>query len=843
VRPASKERFAALLAAAREEYAGSIRLGEGGRAALQRYAARIDDLIREIAGSAAVQPTSPFALCALGGYGRRALCLHSDIDLLIVFDGPIGHAEEQLVKALLHPLWDLRLTVGHQVCELADLGRPDADNPEFMLALLDARHVAGEQDVSARAYRAGTAGARTLLESLLALVDRRHAAFNDTFYQLEPDVKEAPGGLRDVAAARWLRVLAGDAWNDNSRIDDRRLAESEEFLLRIRSTLHLETGRNGNVLSHALQERVADVLRYPGASPQQQVEGLMSDYFRHARAAARALEWSRRAARGPRRHVEPLALGSNLELTADGIRFADCARAALEPGSWVLAFRTALDHGCAVSDQALTCIEQHVDRYAAGEFVSEEPHRQLMRGLLRPRRGLYARLSEMHECGLLERIFPEFEKVHCRVVRDFYHKYTVDEHTLLTIRNLESLLDPPNASRDRFANLLRELQAPDLLTLSLLFHDVGKWKDEDHDVESVRMAQSMLARLRLPRDARLTVEFLIGSHLEMSRAAFRRDAEDPDVVRRFAALVGTEERLKMLCLMTLADVEAVSPDTLTPWKEELLWRLYVDTYNRLTLAYADDLIEKDHGPAALRDSRPDDIAESELADFLAGLPKRYLAIFDPERIYRHVRLARDIHPDQVHAFLEKKDDVWELTVVTLDKPYLFSNISGVLSYFGMDILRGQAMTAPSGLVLDVFQFTDAQGFLRHNPGATAEIYEVLQGVVAGARDVTQMLRGKERGAIGRRRLVAPTIYFDDGHSQRYSVLEIIAGDAPGLLYRISRVLSEHGCDLDLVLIATEGEKAIDVLHVTKHGSKLTEGDQAALKEALERTLQTGSESD
>jgi [protein-PII] uridylyltransferase len=761
-----------------------------------------------------------------------------------VFDGEIGRAEEQIVKALLHPLWDLRLTVGHQVCELRDLAEPDADNPEFMLALLDARHVAGSEDVAARAYRAGTAGARTLLEPLLGLVDRRHAIYNDTFYQLEPDVKEAPGGLRDVAAARWLKALAGDAWNDSGRVDETRLNESEDFLLRIRSTLHLETGRNSNVLSHTLQERVAAVFGYPGASPQQQVEGLMRDYFRHARAAARALEWSRRAARGPRRHVEPLAIGNNLELTADGIRFADCARAALEPGSWVLAFRKALDHGCAVSDQALIFVEQHVDRYGADDFVTEEPHRQLIRGLLRPRRGLYARLSEMHDCGLLERIFPEFEKVHCRVVRDFYHKYTVDEHTLLTIRNLESLLDPPNTSRDRFANLLRELQAPDLLTLSLLFHDVGKWKDEDHDVESVRMAQSMLARLRLPQDARQTVEFLIGSHLQMSRLAFRRDSEDPDVVRRFATRVGTEERLKMLCLLTLADVGAVSPETLTPWKEELLWRLYVDTYNRLTLAYADDLIEKDpSGLVALRDSRPDDIAESELAEFLSGLPKRYLALFDPDRIFRHVRLARDIHPDQVHAFLEKKDNGWELTVATLDKPYLFSNISGVLSYLGMDILRGQAMTTPSGLVLDVFQFTDAEGFLRHNPGATAEIYQVLQDVVAGTRDVTTMLRGKERGALHRRRPVAPTIYFDDAYSQRYSVLEIIAGDAPGLLYRISRVLSELGCDLDLALIATEGEKAIDVLHVTKTGKKLSAWDQAVLKQALEHTLGRGYERD
>ena len=216
--------------------------------------------------------------------------------------------------------------------------------------------------------------------------------------------------------------------------------------------------------------------------------------------------------------------------------------------------------------------------------------------------------------------------------------------------------------------------------------------------------------------------FLIRHHLAMSRAAFRRDSEDPEVVSAFAALVRTEEHLKMLCLLTLADIGAVSPETLTPWKEELLWRLYVDTYNRLTLGYADELIQTDHaGLDVVVAGRPEDISEPELWSFLDGLPRRYLALFGLATVYRHVRLARDIHPDEVHASLEKHEDIWELSVVTLDKPFLFSNISGVLSSFGMDIHRGQAMTTPNGLVLDVFEFSDDEQFLEQNPAGAAEI--------------------------------------------------------------------------------------------------------------------------
>jgi [protein-PII] uridylyltransferase len=289
--------------------------------------------------------------------------------------------------------------------------------------------------------------------------------------------------------------------------------------------------------------------------------------------------------------------------------------------------------------------------------------------------------------------------------------------------------------------------------------------------------------------------------------------------------------------MTFADVAAVSPETLTPWKEELLWRLYVDTYNRLTLGYADELLDQT-ALAGVAAGRPADISEDELTRFLNGLPRRYLALFGLASIYRHVRLARGIHRDQIHAFLEKHDDVWELTVVTLDKPFLFSNISGVLSYFGMDIHRGQAMTTPDGLVLDVFEFSDDASFLRKNPGATSDIYRMLENVVAGSVDVPALLRGKERSLVHRRKTrVAPVVRFDNEHSRRYTVLEIIADDAPGLLYRISRVISREGCDVDLVLIATEGKKAVDVLHVTKGGRKLLESDQASLRQQLATMLE------
>ncbi len=823
----------ASLDAARAELRAATARGAGGRGTLERYADRVDALIRQLFTDAGPYD-GPLAIIALGGYGRRHLCLHSDIDLLILFGSGIGAAEERCVRRFLNPLWDLGVVVGHQVRDIGDFHHLEKDNPEFLLALLDARPVAGARSVfeqfGTMFHQAGTHA--HILGSLLELIEERHAKFNATLYQLEPDVKDAPGALRDLTATRTIAMLTDPLLLRRGPADAARFDDAEDFLLRVRSTLHLECGRNQNVLSHEQQERTAEILGYPGAEPRQRVEKLMSDYFRHARIVSRSLEWARRTA--------PVPVGPNLGLSRDGVRFIDPAQAARNPASWLGTFQAALDAGTEVSEEALSCIQQHVDRYRADDFFVDAQDRAALLRFLKPRPGLYARLSEMHDCGLLGRVFPEFQAISWRVVRDFYHKYTVDEHTLLTIRNLERLVTTDVPDHVPFRSILADLQAPELLVLALLFHDVGKWRDDDHALESVRMAEAAIDRLGVTAEQREVVLFLIRHHLRMSLAAFRRDTEDPDIVKQFAALVGTEERLKMLCLMTLVDIEAVSPETLTPWKAELLWGLYVDTYNHLTQRYGDELIERNQADLKeLLAGRPDDLTPAEITQFLEGLPQRYLHVFTRDAIYRHIGLARDIKPDEIHISLERNGPIWALAVATLDKPFLFSNICGVLSSFGMNIRRGHAFTNPNGLVLDAFEFTDEERFLELNPDAQNHVLRVMQDVVSGRVDVTARLRGREQSILQGRsaQRFPPVVHADNKASGRYTILDIVTGNALGLLYRISRVISQRGCDVDLVLIATEGDKAIDVFHITKAGAKLTEAEQIALTSDLQRTLE------
>jgi [protein-PII] uridylyltransferase len=523
------------------------------------------------------------------------------------------------------------------------------------------------------------------------------------------------------------------------------------------------------------------------------------------------------------------------------VRFVDAGRAASEPASWLGLFEAALEHGATVSSETLDLLDSRGRRYDQADFLPTPAARRRLLHLLRPRPGLYATLTAMHDCRLLERLIPGFGRIRGRMIRDFYHKHTVDEHTLLAVRGIERLVTPP-AARARFAGVLAEVPEPERLVLALLLHDVGKWKEENHAEESARMAEAVFDALDLEPEARRDVAFLIAQHLELSRLTFRRDHSDASTVRQFADLVGSETRLQMLCLLTLADIEAVGPGTLTPWKEDLLWEVYVRTYTELTHGYGDSTIAPGEASfAALNAGRPADLGADELSRVLDGFPRRYLTTTEPAQIYRHVRLARDIRPDEVHLLLDRRGEAWELAVVALDKPYLFANICGALACCGMDILRGSAMTSRGGLVVDLFRFMDGEQFFARNAEGPARFEALLQAVVGGHEDIEARLRRKEHGLRHRRGpvRVTPVIHVDNEQSQTYTVLELVAQDAPGLLHRVGRVLSGHGCDVDLVLISTEGTRAIDVFHLTRAGAKLEDGLSDTVRADLERLLQDG----
>ncbi len=784
-----------------------------------------DSLIRQVAQSHGCD--RDVCLIAIGGYGRRELYPFSDIDLLFVYADSAQAEAEKTITRVLHDLWDSKLHLGHQVWSLDSLGGLTILDFEFILALFDGRVVAGDErlgrDVLDQVLPDFVRAHSTeLVDKIIEVTDKRHASYRDTIYQLEPDLKQAPGGLRDHHIANWLLRLGATGPDDSAprlpygEVDVR---GAHSVLARLRVMLHFLRGRQQNQLTHRMQEEIARKSGYSESSLQAGVESLMMEYFLNARILHSFCMRTIKNAKGAAAKAEELKIEPAMPLT-------NC--------SDVLAiFQRSLDQNIPLSDQARSRIVEALP--GVSERLSFPDLGGAVNAIFQPRAGLYRALTDMYELGVLELLFPEFGSIKARVVRDFYHKYTVDEHSLLAIKSIEDLLTINERPDLRFRSLLLDSEDARLLTIALLLHDVGKSREGTHVDRSTSMAAKALRRFQFRREEFETVLFLIRNHLVMSSVIFRRDLDDPEVVHRFVDLVNDPGRLRLLTLMTYADIKAVAPGTLNDWKKDLLWQLYVAAYNKLTLGFGEERIEEqDVGEKLLLDL-PAELDADEFELFLEGFPRRYLMTVPASEIYEHFRLASELTAENpVRLRLTGREDYYELCTVTPDRYYLFAKIVGLLSYFEMNILRGYGFSNRQNTVLDLFHFHDTRKVFALNPEEKMRFLHLLKEAVRDEVSVERILAGKEQSVIFRPvgPSFAPTIHFEDEFSDNYSIMEIVAPDSLGLLYRMGREISKLRCNIELVLISTEGHKAVDVFYLTFEGTKLPFEVQQQLKEQI-----------
>jgi [protein-PII] uridylyltransferase len=831
----------------REEIKARHRAGAGGEAVVQMLTAMTDTLIGKLFRSivndlpAARTAIDQLALVAVGGYGREELNPYSDIDLMFLYVGKEAQLAEDIAQKLLYFLWDMRLDVGYSVRTIADCVEMARGDSTVRTALLDSRLLAGGQQLfnDFRKVLLGQIIARSsdsFIKEKMDELKQRREKYGASIYLLEPNLKESEGGLRDLHTAMWVAKLKYKITSPHDLIVKGVLSEDElatyyaalSYLWRLRNELHFHAGRKNDQLTFEAQTRLAAFLGYKDRGKSLAVEEFMRDYYLHATRVEHfsamlvsKCAWREDNAGKILGYFIRRPLGEGFFVLKGELVIPDESVIEQNPARLMKIFEYAQKQGVSLNIRVKSLVRKSLDLVNDKFRRSKEVNASFF-AILRSDKGVGETLRLMHHLEFLNRFIPEFERIYCKVQHDLYHIYTVDIHSLFCVEEIvrlyrgECVEELPLLTR-----LAQEVDKRELLLLAVLLHDIGKGEGGGHADKGADLCRTIARRMGLTKEDSERLDFLVRTHLLFAHIAQRRDLHDEKMIIEFARQMGTSENLKMLYLLTYADIRGVGPDVWTEWKAMLLQELYEKAFQ--VLERGDFRLEASSERVRKVRRKVLELLDGELPvqqvkDELRALTTRHLLANQPAVIADHVRILLEMESHNLVMRIDHELDKGfsNFTICTPDVPGLFSKITGVMAANGINILGAQIHTSKNGKALDILQVNSPQGFVITDESRWQRVQDDMRQVMEGKVRVRTLVEKRHRPTVLTEKVkprFPSSVEIDNEVSADYTVIDIYTHDKVGLLYRITSCLTELGLYIGVSKISTKVDQVADVFYV------------------------------
>ncbi len=817
---------------------------------LRQHSDMMDGLVRKAFQSARAKVPSPsVCLMAIGGYGRAELAPYSDIDLLLLYSPSNKNELSPLAEQILYPLWDLGLDVScssRSIDECLKMARSDI---QVKTGLIDGRYLDGEYEFFRNLYGLFTKkvlhrGVQKFAEALARDIHPRRQKYEDPAYVLEPNIKEGEGGLRDFQIGRWIirAKYKTDRWEsilfpDHSRMLDK----SIQFLWAIRNHLHLLSGRRQDDLTFELQEKIAPLLGFLQGT--KGIEEMMRQYHLSARGISNFFHdildrvlYEPSAFRKIIFFFQRKRMDETFGIAHGELHLLDPVAFKKDPSQLMTLFQHCQAYQAKMDFRTEESVMEALpfidDRFRASQKVN-----QAFLSILRRGKGADALLMKMHQLGFLSRYIPEFSDVEGKVHYDLYHVHPIDRHSLLAVEESIRLKDGfYQKDYPLLTSLMREIEKTDVLFLATLLHDIGKGQEGDHALAGAEMTKRIGKRMGLTSEEKELMAFLIRRHLFMLETAFRRDLHDEQAILRFANEVGDPVRLKMLYLLTFADIKAVGPEAWTSWKNSLLMELFLKTSHFFEKGEeAQAFLKRGETIAQLWQSLP----QGTFSPYAEHLPDRYLSTYSWEEISCHIKMAQSLEKELLLVEWSPEEEVRaRVTICTKDRYGLFSKIAGSMFLNRLNILEAQIHTWGNGIALDTFYVEDLTGEIKRR---LQQFKKDLKEILIGNISLKLLLSQREEPSRVQKKVIPKVpgeVKVNNQDSDFYTIVEITGEDRLGALYEITQALTDCGCDIHFARISTLGNRVVDVFYVQDTwGEKISDVHQVAhLKQTLLQRL-------